>query len=328
MDKWLGYYHPSTTVFVDDQQAFLSVLKNRLPQDMLALFFENSQVALDKIVNMHASCSNLPHVHVIDEAEDVDLIDSKSLNLKLSEISRRAYEQMRFSEISVLVVDQMMPNLDGIKFCRKLIDCPIKKIMLTANKDRKIAVEAFNEGIIDYFLEKDSPDLINRLTTIISRLQKDYFYLKMKSIFQGGLECAMPIVTNNVVIDFLSHKMNELQAKEFYLLDQHGSVVFIMPDGSQMTLAILSEGMMDFYAEIAQEHGEASIAHVLSERQKLLFLSKESDHMRPAGDWDDFLFDAAALPGESRLFYALVTEAHRQPLNIEQIYSQNSYQLF
>jgi len=46
MSKKLSYYYPSTVVFVDDQQAFLTAIKNRLPEDMLALFFNNSKEAL------------------------------------------------------------------------------------------------------------------------------------------------------------------------------------------------------------------------------------------------------------------------------------------
>ena len=46
MDTWLSYYHPSTVVFVDDQQAFLTAIKNRLPKQTSALFFSNAQEAL------------------------------------------------------------------------------------------------------------------------------------------------------------------------------------------------------------------------------------------------------------------------------------------
>lgn len=49
MELWLNYYHPSTVAFVDDQQTFLTAIKNRLPLQTLALFFNDSKKALDKI---------------------------------------------------------------------------------------------------------------------------------------------------------------------------------------------------------------------------------------------------------------------------------------
>ena len=47
--------------------------------------------------------------------------------------------------------------------------------MLTGNKDHSMAVQAFNEGIIDHFLVKDSPNLIDQLVHSIDKMQKSYF---------------------------------------------------------------------------------------------------------------------------------------------------------
>ncbi len=254
------------------------------------------------------------------------LSHSESLfNLKVGEASNLIYNPDRFSEISVVIVDRMMPILDGINFCRQLSDHPVKKVMLTASKDRKIATEAFNEGIIDFFLLKDAPNLADQLITIIDRMQKNYFYSLSKQALGTTLEMAIPLINNPLIIDFLKNKMHELGAVEFYLLDKQGNVLFITYDGTPMTLAISSSEMIDMYAAIAQEHEELSIANTLFKKEKLPFLPKEVDSMRPVSEWHHFLFDAIPISEQPNLFYALIRDPRYQPVDVEKIYPRKKY---
>lgn len=324
----LNYYHPSTTVFVDDQQAFLSAVKNRLPKDMISIYFSDPRAALNKIKSAHFSQrKNLQRIYEVGEDLEINLLShSESLfNLKVGEASKQIYNPDRFSEISVVIVDRMMPILDGINFCRQLSDHPVKKVMLTASKDRKIATEAFNEGIIDFFLVKDAPNLVDQLITIIDKMQKNYFYSLSKKTLGSTLEMAIPLINSPFIIDFLKNKMHELGAVEFYLLDKQGSVLLLTYDGTPKTLAISSGEMIDMYAAIAQEHEELSIANTLFKKEKLLFLPKEIDSMRPVGEWRNFLFDAISIPEQPNLFYALIKNPRYQPVDIEKIYPREKY---
>lgn len=325
MKKWLSYYHPSTVVFVDDQKAFLSALKNRLPQQLLALFFNSPEKALDKITKTTLSAyQTTSHMYNIQDDVEAGYNDAL-INLKLGDICKTIYNFNRFSEVSVVVVDRMMPGLDGINFCRKLIDHPIKKIMLTASKDRKVATDAFNEGIIDFFILKDSPDLIFELTAAIEKMQWDYFSFLTKRTLGTALETVVPILKNDLMSDFLQNKMQEFNAVEFYLLDKWGSVLFIKHDGTPITLVISPDELFDTYATIAQEHEQMAIANTLSKREKLLFFPEEVDCMRPVHEWVNYLFEATLLPGGSNLFYSVIKNSTYQSVNIEKIHSREKY---
>jgi len=328
MYNWLSYYYPSTIVFVDDQQAFLTAVKNRLPQQTLALFFNNAQQALNKIMTTDRSpYKHLQHLQEIEENVELDLPRNTEafFNIKLGNISKISYNSQRFSEISVVIVDRIMPDLDGIHFCRELINHPVKKIMLTASKDQSIATKAFNEGIIDFFLLKDSPDLIPQLTLAIKKMQKDYFSSLNKLTLGFALEKIVPFINNPGISDFLQEKMKELEAEEFYLLDRYGSMLFIQYDGTPVTLVISSEEMIENYAAIAQEHEEIAIALSLAKREKLLFFPNEMDCMRPVKEWGHFLFDAQQLPDSPNFFYTLIKDVNSQSINIHNIRSQENY---
>ncbi len=332
MDNWLSYYYPSTVVFVDDQQAFLTAIKNRLPKQILALFYNDAATALNKIKTIGTSQHTEPQ-YFQEIVDDVELDMSKNteayFNIKLGDISKMSYNAQRFAEISVVIVDQMMPDLDGISFCRELINYPVKKIMLTASKDLSIATKAFNEGIIDFFLLKDSPDLISELLSEIKNKQMDYFYsLNDRTLGFSVKKIASAIHNPNIYL-FLQDKLKELNVEEFYLLDRYGSMLFVQHDGTPVTLAILPGEVIENFAGIAQEHEETTIALSLSKKEKLLFFPKEIDCMRPVKEWEAFLFDAKRLPQTANLFYSLITDTHSQPIDVHHLSPQKNYsQLF
>ena len=68
-----------------------------------------------------------------------------------------------------------MPSLNGVEFCSQLKQKSFKKIMLTGKAGESVAVQAFNEGIIDKFIRKDSPNFEKTLTVAIEELQHEYF---------------------------------------------------------------------------------------------------------------------------------------------------------
>lgn len=60
------------------------------------------------------------------------------------------------SDISVLIADMRMPEMDGLELLRhsQEIRPKLKRIMLTGNSDQKTAVDAINEGRVFRFLKK------------------------------------------------------------------------------------------------------------------------------------------------------------------------------
>ena len=327
MEQWLSYYHPSTVVFVDDQQAFLSVIKNRLPKEMMALFFNNPIEALEKIKQAHLSMGDDSyHLYEVDDNLELDVnTNDARFNLKVGQLVNIAHNHKRFSEISVVIVDRMMPGLDGINFCRQLKNYPIKKIMLTGSKDQTIAIEAFNEGIIDFFLVKDTPNLSNQLITAIGNMQNNYFSSLSKRMLGNTVEMATPLLKNQSIIHFLQEKMAELNAVEYYLFDKCGSILFVTFEGVVTILAISSDKTIDHYAAIANEHDEPAIANVLHKKEKLLFFFQESDSMRPVHEWEHFVFDAILIPGQTTLFYSLIGASIHHPIASKTVYSQEKH---
>ena len=76
----------------------------------------------------------------------------------------------RFDLTQVCVVDYAMPAMSGLRVLSELIDWSGSRILLTGRADEQLAVSAFNRGLIEQFIPKQSPDLRLRLTEAIQHL--------------------------------------------------------------------------------------------------------------------------------------------------------------
>ncbi|MGS5085212.1 response regulator [Hydrogenophaga sp. A37] len=76
----------------------------------------------------------------------------------------------RYQLAHTCVVDYAMPGTDGLKVLKTLLDWPGSRILLTGQADEQIAIQAFNQGLIDQFIAKQTADIAGRLLTTLVRL--------------------------------------------------------------------------------------------------------------------------------------------------------------
>jgi CheY-like chemotaxis protein len=63
-----------------------------------------------------------------------------------------------------------MPTMNGLDVLDELVDWPGSRMLLTGQADEQIAVSAFNRGLIDQFIAKQSADISHRLIDAVARL--------------------------------------------------------------------------------------------------------------------------------------------------------------
>ena len=169
------YFHPTTAIFVDDNADFLQSLVLHLPGALAYQTFASPERALARINQrpaqppLYARCFS--QLRRGDDQDDAQRLIHLDLNLIEQEVSNAE----RFREVSVVIVDYDMPAMSGLTFVRQIKDPQVKKILLTGVADEKIAVKAFNEGLIDRFIRKHEPDAIQILNRSIVELERAYF---------------------------------------------------------------------------------------------------------------------------------------------------------
>lgn len=84
----------------------------------------------------------------------------------------RADGSARFTLTQVCVVDYSMPAMSGLNVLDELTDWSGSRVLLTGRADEQLAVSAFNRGLIQQFIPKQSPDIRLRLTDAIQQLRR------------------------------------------------------------------------------------------------------------------------------------------------------------
>jgi hypothetical protein len=77
----------------------------------------------------------------------------------------------RFSLSRVCVVDYSMPEIDGLQALAEIGDWPGSRVLLTGQADDQVAIDAFNAGLIQQFIPKQTADIGARLMEVVERLQ-------------------------------------------------------------------------------------------------------------------------------------------------------------
>ncbi len=137
----------------------------------------------------------------------------------------RALELCRRNDYDVIVMDVMMPDMDGFTACKKIHefkDIPV--LMLSARGTEYDKLFGFEVGVDDYVTKPFSPkEIMARIKVIISRHSAKK-PAKNSRITAGGIE--VDTLGHNVYID---GEKTELTAKEYgiliYLIENKGIVL-------------------------------------------------------------------------------------------------------
>ena len=167
-------YFPTRVLLLDDDPKFLKTLADHLsdfiPVEALSHVDEAFKVLKDNKERIKEEWIYFEDI-INDEADE----SIPTIVFNLEKLNTTLKNKEHPNHISILIVDYSMPEMNGIEFCKKIQDLPVKKIMLTGVADYKIAVKAFNEGIIDQFIVKDILSLDGTIKAAIKEQQKKFF---------------------------------------------------------------------------------------------------------------------------------------------------------
>jgi CheY-like chemotaxis protein len=248
------YYFPTTVVFVDDNPKFLRSLALELPEDLAYQTFENAEAALARI-------ERTPEVPPLYQrcfsqyAGGQGGSGEQLIHLDLSQIELEISNRERFQEVSVVVVDFDMPQMNGLELCRRITDPRIRKVLFTGVADEKIAVQAFNAGIIDRFIIKSQPDAVEAVRRAVLELQQRYFEAISETL-RATLMLNPPRFLTDPAVEGLFSELREAhKLVEYYLVAKPGGFLALTDEGELFRFVVLSESELDAQANWAAAQG-------------------------------------------------------------------------
>lgn len=320
-------YFPTTAVFIDDSRDFLLNFVLQLDEGLAYKIFDSPLTALDKIHQQRCELDLLSQrcLSEYTEAKNCPLTN-QTINLDLATIHAEIYNPNRFAEISVVVVDYAMPEMDGLSFCRRLGDTNIRKILLTGQADEHLAIAAFNEGLIHRYIKKSDPNAAELITKSIYELQEQYFQT-MSSVVLRMLSVTSPgCLQDRKFAEFFSQLRQEKGILEYYLADNSGSFLMLDEDARVSFLIVKNQEDMRLHFDMAFDHGASSeVLDQLASGEKIPCFWPST---MPRGDWNnwaDCLIKAQQFQSTETYYYAFVQGPVLFDVRQEKILSYHRY---
>ena len=201
--------------------------------------------------------------------DDLNLGNLLSLLLKKQGIKtiwvkdgKEAYDEIYNDYYDVLVLDWMMPNLDGINLCKLLRseDYQGKIIMLTAKDTIEDRVNGLNSGADDYLIKPfDINELVARLHAL-TRRQGTYSGEKLE--YRGYI-----LDANSYTLEYQG-KSTEIRTREFRLLE-----LLMRNHGQVLPRDIIIERVWGIDSDISENNLDV---HIRMLRKKISALSEDN----------------------------------------------------
>jgi CheY-like chemotaxis protein len=317
------FYFPTTTVLVDDHEEYLDVVPLLLDPMLRVRTFSSPRNALSALGN--SGNRPVPGGGWLYRWKDRPTETQELVALDVDSIHRVVYDPERFAEVSVLVVDQVMPEIDGITFCQRLDNPNIGKVLLTGRADDATAIEAFNAGIIDRFIRKNDPQAIDKLQKAIVELQRRYFERASAFVSETLALGNFRFLRDPAFREVLRGISATFQPVEYYVHCNPTGLLLLDAWGIGRFLLVQTDDDLRTHFEIAADHGAPpDLLDALRDGDMLpWFDTRDGFYHEGVEPGTNNLYPATAVHGEQWYYYALIDQVER--FQLQHVKSYNSW---
>ena len=308
-------YFPSTTLFLEDTHNLLLSFVLQSDEGLAYRVFDEPLAAWSYIQNQ---CYEW-HEGIVESTP----LHPDNLPTDFIAIRAEIYNARRFSEISVVVVDQ---SLGGLDFCYAIQYSKIKRILLIEPSDESLAKEAIHEGLIHRYVKKNDVSAVQKIIRSIHELQAHYFQEMSHSMMRMFSIAPPRCLSDKVFADSFRRLREENGIMEYYLIDHFGSFLLLDGDANVSFFIVRTAEEVRSCYEQARDHGASEI--LLNQLAK----GDKIPNFWP-GDflvsmWDnesDYFSFSRRLDSEGAYFYAHVRGKERFDIRQKKILSYHRY---
>jgi len=318
-------YFPSTVLFLDDGRDFLLNLVLQLDEGLAYRSFHSPEKALDYIRKKPGELELLQHRGLTAKKSSKPRLNETSAG-DLAAIYKEVYNPHRFAEISVVIVDYILPVMDGLEFCRRIENNDIKKILLVGPADEALARAAVQEGIIHRYIKKTDANALSETTKSISDLQSQYFQEMSELIFQQLAIEAPSCLEDMAFSRFFSQFREDNRLFEYYLIDSSGSFLLLDEDANVSFFIIKTKDDVKLHHQFARlYHAAPDLLQKIAKGQKIPAGIQVSSMTISWEDWEKSLVSAELFIADRTYYYAHVRGAIFPELRHRKILSYHRY---
>ena len=316
------YRRPGAVVFLDDDHDYLEMLAEVMPEGWFVHLMLRPVACIDMLLGETAfrELDLWRQQEIINRWRDGTALIPQILTYW------REDGVARFTLAQVCVVDYSMPAMSGLKVLDALTQWSGSRILLTGRADEQLAVSAFNGGLIQQFIPKQSPDIRQRLTDAIQSLLYKA-NMRHDQTWRATFTREQNLLLNDPTI---SSELEKLAIKQGWV--EHVAIgapfgILALDSSAQaMWLQLEPPDRLPELAEMAESQGwDATTVQQIRSGQKLIDLELQlalgaDQKARPReaftlGEGASLLY--AALFDINELFCPLATDSYEQFLAIK-----------
>jgi CheY-like chemotaxis protein len=303
------YSHPTTIVLIDDNEAFLRSLTLEMPATMACHGFTSPEAALEFL---NAPIDLAP---LVDRCFTLDRSRAGRalINLDLGVIEQEINYLQRFRRVSVVLVDYAMPAVNGLQFCERMHDRYARRALLTGVADEKLAVEAFNAGLIHRFIPKHKATAVDAVIAFIAELEREYF-----THYLSRLTTALAIDPPAFLVDpaiavLMQRLIQQERIVEYYMVDEPPGFLMLRSNGSVIRMLLLDDEAHRAQIDFARRFDAPDDIRRGIEAGEVAGLFSGESPADYFGDepypWHEKVVPAKRLPGNRNWLVALARDA-------------------
>lgn len=303
------FYYTSKIAWVDDDEVFIRTIERELKSinEYTVKFFYNPVECLQYCLD---SESVLNSVSFFKGRPDYESYDSKDIPIDLDTSSFNYIidnDRKRLEEISVVIIDYNMPQMNGLELCEKLRHLPMKKMLLTGESTYEQALWAFNKGLIDCFIRKDSPNLIENIKFQINKMVYDYFLANSRHLLSClQLESLLP-PSDSKFVSFFKSFYEQNKIVDFFAVDKNCNFLLIDQYKKKSYLAVYSDSTLDaFIFNYQDDLKTAGLLKDIVNRKQIPFFINAEPWQVDAEEWHKYFYATNIIEGRERYFWASI----------------------
>ncbi len=289
--------YPTTTILIDDDAPLTKWLTLKLQPFGPVIVFNDPEEALVYLRGY------VPSTFV----NRIDFEDFSLANLE----QERSLNDHR-NEISCIIIDYAMPGLNGLQLAEALTDFPAKKLMLTGEADHTLAVEAFNETVIDQFILKSMDNLMEVLVASVFDLKWQRFSELSQSL-KAVMEEPIAILSDHRFAEHFFEYLNRTMINEFYLENEYGDLLLVNESGNTSHYHVREEKVIIALTALAKNlfeqdpDDDREVLDKLTARTAIPFLPIDFDAGNSSlREWKQYCYDFQIVKGDSQNYYYAV----------------------
>lgn len=310
------FYYQTTKVLVDDDQLLLDALKLECEKSHPIKTFNSAQKAKNFFNNYQ---SPLSKYHFLEGNTDDDFYaDARHtpVDFDVTKIVRIANDTDKRNDISVMVVDYSMPNLNGLELSEAIKNLPLMKVLLTGRATYNEAIDGFNKGLIDRFIQKGKLDMSELLAECLINLSLEYFR-KQTAALLSHLEAARPLpLSDKAYINFFKEYCKKNAIIEFYLADKEGSMLCVDENKKEYIVAIHTDYSLDKWLDVYAEDLTTEQESKIRSRLEIPYFSHENEFSNLSlSERKKFFYPAKIIMGNQSYYYHIIEKELQTCLN-------------